>query len=67
MVAVKYTEGGRECMQVWTYETPEAVKEDARTQPRFKPSINCANSELRTPYATFINAAMPPKMLEGLV
>jgi len=46
-VDVKYLCGGLEKVQVWTVESPEAITNDARKEPRDKPKLNRRPQDLR--------------------
>jgi len=46
-VGVKYLCGGLEKVQVWTVESPEAITNDARKEPRDKPKLNRRPQDLR--------------------
>ena len=65
-VDIKYEEGSVMKEQRWYYEKPEAIKKDAGPEKR-PASINRQASAVDTPWKMIINAAMPPRLVKGLL
>ena len=63
-IDVSYQDGGLSKVQTWIVEpNPEAITVDARTEPRFRASINRRTEDINTPYKMWRNAMLPPKLL----
>jgi hypothetical protein len=65
-VTIKYTDGAIEKEQVWTFESPHAIVDDARTEPRFKAKLARRVEDIGTPFECWYNAALSHPMLSQM-
>ena len=66
-VTINYTVGTTVRQQVWTVEDdPEAIRIDARTEPRSKPTLARRIENIKTPFDCWYNAAVSHEMLDKM-
>ena len=66
-VSIPYTVGAVTRQQVWTIEDdPEAIRTDARTEPRSKPQLARRRDDIKTPFDCWYNAAVSHKMFDKM-
>jgi hypothetical protein len=65
-VDIRYEEGAATKEQRWYFEKPDAIKKDAGPVARAA-SLNRLPSAIDTPWKAVVNAAMPPRLVEGLL
>lgn len=61
-VSISYLAGAEERVQVWTYEEPDAVRIDARTEPRDRAVLARNKEDISTPFEAWYNAAVSHEM-----
>ena len=65
-VDVPYTDGGRDLVQTWYYETPHAIYTDARQDARQRPKFNRNPDQYQTPFDMWTNCCLPMTFIERM-